>query len=267
VRVRTVVGLSFAVLLAACGGGGRATAPSEPAADAASETGSGALSGDLTVFAAASLTDAFEDIGERFEQANPDVEIAFNLESSSTLATQITEGAPADVFASANQTQMDVVDDAGLVAGRRTDFAGNRLEIAVEPGNPKGIEGLEDLAQPDVTVVLAAEEVPAGQYARQALDEQGIEVEPASFETDVRAVLSRVALGEADAGVVYVSDVVAAGGDVEGVEIPADRNVPATYPVATLAEAPNPDAGEAFVEYVLSDEGQDVLDEFGFSSP
>jgi molybdate transport system substrate-binding protein len=271
VRVRSVVALLFALLLAACGGGDQAGAPSAPAspsaAGAASGSGSGAVSGEATVFAAASLTDAFEDIGERFEQANPDVDVAFNFESSSTLATQITEGAPADVFASASQATMDTVDEAGLVAGERTDFAGNSLQIAVEPGNPKGVESLEDLAQPDLTVVLAAEEVPAGEYARQALDEQGIEVEPASLETDVRAVLSRVALGEADAGIVYVSDVVAAGGDVEGIEIPADQNVPASYPIATLGEAPNPEAGEAFVEYVLSDEGQEVLNEFGFSSP
>lgn len=219
------------------------------------------------MFAAASLTDAFEDLGERFEQVNPDVEVAFNFESSSTLATQIAEGAPADVFASASQVTMDTVDDAGLVAGECTDFAGNSLQIVVEPGNPKGIERLEDLAQPDLTVVLAAEQVPAGEYARQALDEQAIEVEPASLETDVRAVLSRVALGEADAGIVYVSDVIAAGGDVEGVEIPQDQNVPVSYPVATLADGPNPEVGEAFVAYVLSREGQDVLNEFGFSSP
>lgn len=270
-RARTLAGLLSAVLLGACGGGGDADAPSAPASSpaggAASAAGAPALSGELTVFAAASLTDAFEDIGERFEQANPAVDVAFNFESSATLATQITEGAPADVFASASQATMDTVDDTGLLAGERADFAGNLLEIAVEPGNPKGVAGLEDLAQPDITVVLAAEEVPAGQYARQALDEQGIEVEPASLETDVRAVLSRVALGEADAGIVYVSDIVAAGGDVEGVEIPADQNVPASYPIATLAEAPNPDAGEAFVEYVRSDEGREVLDEFGFSSP
>lgn len=263
-RVRTVVGVLLVALLAACDGGGRAAAPS-PAA--ASGTRAGVVSGDLTVFAASSLTDAFEDLGERFEQANPDVAVAFNFGSSSTLATQITEGAPADVFASANQTQMDVVDEAGLVAGERTDFAGNSLQIAVEPGNPKGIESLEDLEQPENTVVIAAKEVPAGEYAGQALDAQGIAIEPASLETDARAVLSRVALGEADAGIVYASDVVAAGDDVEGVEIPADRNVPATYPIVTLAEAPNSHAAAAFVDYVLSGEGQQVLNEFGFSSP
>jgi molybdate transport system substrate-binding protein len=261
------VGLSLALLLVACGGGDQAAAPSESASQPASQTAPEALSGVLTVFAAASLTDAFEDLGERFEQVNPDVDVSFNFASSSTLASQIAEGAPADVFASASQATMDIVDDEGLVAGDCADFAGNSLQIAVEPGNPKGIESLEDLAQSDVTVVLAAEEVPAGEYARRALDAQGIEVEPASLETDVRAVLSRVALGEADAGVVYISDVVAAGDDVEGVEIPSDQNVPASYPIATLTDAPNPAAGEAFVDYVMSDEGQQVLNEFGFSSP
>jgi molybdate transport system substrate-binding protein len=266
VRVRTVAGLLFALLLAACAGADQADAPSAPAsapaAGAASESGSGAVSGELTVFAAASLTDAFEDIGARFEQANPDVDVAFNFESSSTLATQITEGAPADVFASASQATMDTVDEAGLVVGDRTDFAGNSLQIAVEPGNPKGIDGLEDLAQPDLTVVLAAEEVPAGEYARQALDEQGIEVEPASLETDVRAVLSRVALGEADAGIVYVTDIMAAGDDVAGIDIPEEDNVIATYPIAVVGDAGAP--AQDFVDFVLSERGQEILTGYGF---
>lgn len=261
-RTRVVVGVLLALLLAACGGE-QSAAPSE----VASPTGSEALSGELTVFAAASLTDAFEAVGERFQQAHPDVDVAFNFASSSTLATQITERAPADVYASANQTQMDVVADADLVAGERTDFAGNSLQIAVEAGNPKEIEGLEDLARADVTLVLAAEEVPAGEYAREALDAQGIEVDPSSLETDVRAVLSRVALGEADAGVVYTSDVASAGDDVEGVDIPPDQNVPASYPIATLTDARNPDAARAFVDYVTASDGQEVLREFGFSSP
>lgn len=265
-RTRVVVGVLLALLLAACGGE-QSAAPSQVASPTGSEAASEALSGELTVFAAASLTDAFEVVGERFEQAHPDVDVAFSFASSSTLATQITQGAPADVYASANQTQMDVVADADLVAGERTDFAGNSLQIAVEPGNPKRIEGLEDLAHADVTLVLAAEEVPAGEYARDALDAQGIEVDPSSLETDVRAVLSRVALGEADAGVVYTSDAASAGGDVEGVDIPPDQNVPASYPIATLTDARNPDAARAFVDHVTASDGREVLREFGFSSP
>jgi len=265
-HVRTGV-LLLAVLLAACGGA-QSASPPDAASQPASERASEALSGELTVFAAASLTDAFEDIGERFTAANPDVEVAFNFGSSSTLATQIVEGgAPADVFASASQTTMDVVNDAELLAGERADFTGNVLEIAVEAGNPLDIQGLEDLARPEVILVLAAEEVAAGQYAREALAAQEIEVNPSSLEVDVRAVLSRVELGEADAGVVYASDVATAGDQIEGVEIPPDQNVPASYPIATLAEAPNPAAGEAFVRYVLSDEGQAVLDEDGFTPP
>jgi molybdate transport system substrate-binding protein len=262
VRIRVIAGLLLVVLLAACGGGQAASSgPGSTAADAA------AVSGELTVFAASSLTDAFEAAAEQFEQAHPGVSMAFNFASSSTLATQITEGAPADVFASANQTQMDVVEDAGLVVGERTDFAGNSLQIAVEPGNPKGVEDLGDLARDDVTVVLAAEEVPAGEYAREALDAQGIEVEPASLETDVRAVLSRVALGEADAGIVYTSDIATAGDDIEAVDIPPEQNVPATYPIVTLTGAPNAPAAAAFVDHIASYEGQKLLREFGLSSP
>ncbi|HSJ45248.1 MAG TPA: molybdate ABC transporter substrate-binding protein [Euzebyales bacterium] len=263
-RIRIVLGVLLAVVGAACGGG--QAAPSEAASPSVAATSSEALSGALTVFAAASLTGAFEAAAEQFEQAHPHVSVAFNFASSSTLATQIVEGAPADVFASANQPQMDVVEDAGLVA-ERTDLAGNSLQIAVEPGNPKGIDGLQDLARDDVTVVLAAEEVPAGEYGREALDAQDIDVEPASLETDVRAVLSRVALGEADAGVVYTSDIASAGADVEGVDIAAGQNVPATYPIAPLVDAPNPAAAGAFIDYVTSDDGQELLNEFGFSPP
>lgn len=235
---------------AACGSSGAAeTAPA---------------SVELTVFAAASLTDAFEAMGTAFERANPDARVTCNVASSSTLATQITQGAPADVLASANGTQMDVVADAGLVAGDPIDFAGNTLEIVVEDGNPLDIRGLEDLTRDDVTVVLAAEEVPAGQYAREALDAQGLDVRPASLETDVRAVLSRVALGEADAGVVYASDIASAGDSVEGVTVPADENVPATYPIAALADADEPDTARAFVDFVGSEEGRRLLRRFGF---
>lgn len=239
------------LLAAACGSSGAAgTAPPDSA--------------ELTVFAAASLTDAFEAMGTAFERANPHARVTCNVASSSTLATQITQGAPADVFASANGTQMEVVADAGLVAGGPIDFAGNTLEIVVEDSNPLDIRGLEDLTRDDVTVVLAAEEVPAGQYAREALDAQGLDVRPASLETDVRAVLSRVALGEADAGIVYSSDIATAGDAVEGVTVPADENVPATYPIAALADADEPDTARAFVDFVVSEEGRRLLRRFGF---
>jgi molybdate transport system substrate-binding protein len=260
-RRRTLIALAALALLAgACGGGTTATGGAD-ASDAAED-----LSGDLTVFAASSLTDAFSDLAASFSEQYPDVEGAFNFAGSQTLAGQIAQGAPADVFASADQTQMDVVTDAGLAAGEPEVFISNVLEIAVEPGNPLGITGLEDLAKPDLVVVLAAPEVPAGQYAAEALANAGVDVTPASLEVDVRSVLSKVALGEADAGIVYRSDIVAGGDGVEGVEIPEDQNVPASYPIVTLADAPNP-AAAAFVDYVLSEEGQTTLVEYGFTAP
>lgn len=225
------------------------------------------LEGELTVYAAASLTDAFEEVAEAFVAEHPDVEITFSLAGSQTLATQINEGAPADVFASANTTQMDVVADAGNLDGEPAIFASNLLAIVVEAGNPFGIATLEDLANPELTLVLPDEAVPAGQYARQALDAAEVTVTPSSLEQDVRAALSRVELGEADASIVYRTDLVSASDTVEGVEIPDDQNVPADYPIATLAEAPNPAAGEAFVAFVLGEHGRRILEEHGFTTP
>lgn len=241
-------GLLPVVLLAACG-----------------VVGDDAQEGQVLVFAAASLSDAFTELGRRFTVENPDAIVSFNFVSSSQLATQIGEGAPADVLASANQAQMDVVGDADLLEGESEVFATNLLEIAVEPGNPLGVTGLVDLADPDLTLVLAAPEVPVGQYGQEALDAAGVAVAPASLEVDVRAVLSRVTLGEADAGIVYASDITAAGADVEGVEIPEDQNIVASYPIAALTDAPNPDGAAAFIELVLSDDGQAVLAEYGFA--
>jgi molybdate transport system substrate-binding protein len=231
------------------------------------DASSGDVSGELLVFAAASLTDAFDEVGAAFVEANPDVEVVVNHAGSQTLAAQISEGAPADVFASADATQMDAIADTGGVAGEPEIFTANRLEIAVEPGNPLGVGGLEDLADPDLLLVLPAEEVPAGRYARQALDAAGVEVSPASLEQDVRAALSKVELGEADASIVYASDLVGSDGRAEGVAIPAERNVPASYPIAVLADAPNPATAEAFVRFVLSDGGQEILADHGFGTP
>jgi len=264
-------GLLLALLLAACGGGDTAQEAPESASESESESESEAASesgveGDVLVFAAASLTDAFNELGSTFTEDNPDATVTFNFASSSQLATQITEGAPADVFASANQTQMDVVGDADLLEGESQQFTANRLAIAVEPGNPLGVMGLADLANPELTLVLAAEEVPVGQYGREALDAAGVTAEPASLEVDVRAVLSRVSLGEADAGIVYTSDI-ASTEDVEGVEIPEEENIVASYPIAALTDAPNPEGAAAFTEFVLSDDGQAVLTKYGFAEP
>lgn len=225
-----------------------------------------ALSGELTVFAAASLTDAFTELESSFEAEHPDLDVIFNFASSSTLATQAVEGAPVDVFASANDTQMAVVTDADLATGP-AEFTTNVLEIVVEAGNPLGIADLEDLTDPDVILVLAAPEVPAGQFADEMLTEQGIEVTPSSLEVDVRATLSKVELGEADVAIVYRSDVVTASDTVEGVEIPADRNVVASYPIVQMAEAANPDAAAAWIAFVEGPEGQAALDAAGFTAP
>lgn len=221
----------------------------------------------VTVFAAASLADAFRQLAGAFAPAHPDTPVSFNFAGSQQLAGQLTQSAPADVFAPADQRHMQQIAEAGLVAGRPRPFAGNRLAIAVEPGNPLGVRGLADLADPRVTVVLAADEVPAGAYARRALAAAGVQVTPSSLEADVRAVLGRVALGEADAGIVYVSDVVAARGRVEAVAIPPEHNVAVSYPIAVLAQAPNPDGARAFVDFVLSPAGQAVLARFGFAPP
>lgn len=254
--------LTAALLAAGCGpadGGGPADGSGAASADG--------RSGEVLVFAAASLTDAFGELAEAFTDANPQVEVVLNLAGSQTLASQIVEGAPADVFASANQVQMDVVADADELATDPEVFTANRLAIAVEPGNPLDITGLEDLTDPDLLLVLPAEEVPAGRYAQQALDAAGLSVTPVSLEQDVRAARSKVELGEADATIVYASDIVAADGRVAGVDIPPEQNVPAAYPIARLAEASNPEVTDAFVAFVLSEQGQSILTEYGFAAP
>ena len=223
-----------------------------------------ALGGDLTVFAAASLTDAFTAIGEAFESEHPDVDVTFNFAASSDLVAQIIEGAPADVFASADQNNMTKLVDAERNDGDPATFATNSLAIIVEPGNPQGIESVEDLANPDLIVVTTDPEVPIGAYTQEVFDAAGVEVTPDSYEENVRGIVTKVVEGEADAGVVYITDVIAAGDDAEGVEIPADINVVAEYPIAAVADAPNPDAAAAFIEFVLSEDGQSILAEHGF---
>ncbi len=247
--------MAVALVLAACGG----TPPRDGRGDA--------TSGTITVFAAASLADAFEAVGDAFVDAHPGSDVVLNDAGSQVLAGQIMEGAPVDVFASANPRHMAAVRDGGHVSGEPRAFAANRLAIAVEPGNPLGIDGLGDLSDPDLVVVLPAEEVPAGDYARQALADAGVRVSPASLEPNVRAALSKVALGEADASIVYSSDVVAADGRVTGVDIPAAVNVRATYPIAVMTGAPNPTGAEAFVDFLLGDEGQAILSDHGFMAP
>lgn len=221
----------------------------------------------VSVFAAASLTEAFKTIGAAFERAHPGTTVQFNFAASSLLAQQIHEGAPADVFASADEANMQKAADAGDLAGAAQIFAHNRLVIAVPAGNPKRIASLTDLTKSDLTLVLAAPQVPAGKYAAEAFAKAGLAVPAASQEIDVRAVLNKVALNEADAGIVYVTDIRAAGGKVEAVPIPDQYNVTARYPIAVLKHAADPLNAKAFVDFVLSPDARATLTQFGFLPP
>lgn len=221
----------------------------------------------LLVSAAASLTDAFGAVEQTFEETHPDVDVVLNLAGSSSLREQILGGAPADVFASANMENMEQVRTAGLVAGEPRIFARNQLRIAVPPGNPAGISGLADFADEALFLGLCANGVPCGDFARAALAAAGIDPSVDTNEPDVRSLLTKIEVGELDAGITYVTDVVSSGGSVEGIVIPDDVNVVADYPVAVLSGAPSPEIADEFVGFLLSAEGQKILSEFGFSSP
>lgn len=232
--------------------------------------------GDLTVFAAASLSDAFEAIERELEAATPNLSITYNFGGSQVLVTQLEEGAQADVFASANTAQMDAAIAAKLVTGEPMPFVRNRLAIVTPAGNPAGIESAADLGKEGILLVLAQSEVPAGRYAREsvclmAADTatygtgfvERVAANVVSEEEDVRDALAKVALGEADAGIVYVSDAAAVGDQVHVVDIPGEVNVIATYPVAVLAGSDEA-LGSAFIAYLLSEEGQTMLVSYGF---
>ena len=245
-----------ALLAAACG---------SSSTTASTTAASGKPSGTVVVFAAASLKDAFDAIGKKFEQANPGVTVKFNYAGSSSLATQITQAAPADVFASADTKSMDTVTNEHLASGSPQAFARNTLEIMVAAGNPKHIKSVADLANSDVKVAVCAIDVPCGAYTQEVFKKAGVTVHPVSQETSVSSVVTKVTLGEADAGVVYTTDVKAAGDKAAGVPIPASQNVTAEYPIAPLKDAPNADGAKAFVDYVLGADGQKVLAGYGFS--
>ena len=229
----------------------------------------------LTVFAAASLTDAFAEIGKNFAAANPGVTVTINFAGSQALQTQIEQGAPADVFASASKSYMDLlVTDGYVTADVPQNFLTNKLVIILPANNPAGLAKLEDLANPNIKLVLAAAAVPVGKYALQALDlmdakfgtgyKAKVLANVVSNEDNVKQVVAKVQLGEADAGIVYTSDAIAAP-DLKTIEIPADLNVIAKYPIARLTKSANADLGTAFVNYVLSSDGQAVLQKWGFS--
>lgn len=229
------------------------------------ESESGELSGSAVVFAAASLTEAFAEMAEAFEATHPQVSIVFNFGSSSGLATQLTQQGGADVFASADPVQMKKVADENLLANEPRVFARNRLQIIVPTGNPAGVATLADLADPDLKVVLAAEQVPAGRYAKKVLSKAGVTINPVSEAGDAKGVVGPVTLGEADAGIAYTTDVAAADG-AEGIDIPDEYNVEATYPIALTKEAAGNPVAQAFFDFVLDDEGQRIMGDFGFGS-
>lgn len=256
--VAVTVVLVLSISACGTGTGGVGNGAGEDDADAGGTT--------ITVLAAASLTDAFTELATAFEAAHGGISVALNFGGSSSLRVQILAGAPADVFASANTSNMAQVVSAGA-AEPPTHFATNQLEIAVPAGNPAAVTGLADFAHPELLLGLCAEEIPCGQLARLALTEAGIASVIDTNEPDVRALLTKVEAGELDAGIVYRSDVLAAGDTVEGIDIPAQAEIVATYPIARLAEATDPGAAGAFVAFVLTDEGQAILASYGFGPP
>ncbi|WP_217184860.1 molybdate ABC transporter substrate-binding protein [Streptomyces sp. AC495_CC817] len=256
----TALGLAA---LAGCSG----SAPSPSDSPEASASASDELGGELTIFAAASLTAAFDELAAAFEAQHPDVDVLpISYDGSSVLATQLIEGAEADVFASADEKNLAKVTDAGL-ADAGEPFATNVLQIAVAPGDPKGVKTLADLADPGLTVVVCAAEVPCGSASRTLLDAAGVTLTPASEEQNVTAVLSKVKSGEADAGLVYATDVEAASDAVTGIEIDGADAATNVYPIAELSASKNPDTAHAFLVFVLSDAGQKVLASHGFGAP
>lgn len=221
----------------------------------------------LTVYAAASLTSSFTELAERFEAANEGVTVELSLAGSSDLVAQIISGAPADVFASADLVTMDRLTAEGLEGSDPSVFATNTLQLATPPDNPGEVSGLADLAEEDLAVVVCAPEVPCGAAAVAVAEEAGITLAPDSEEQSVADVLGKVRAGEADAGLVYVTDVIAAAGDVLGIDVPEAAAVVNDYPIATVAGSDEAELAQAFVDLVLGEEGRQVLSEAGFGTP
>lgn len=254
--------LVLVLLLGGCSSGGSSTVRNRPHTPADAKK----VSGRLTVFAAASLTEAFDDEQAALKADFPDLSITFSFAGSGALVTQIQQGAPADVVATADAASMDRLTAGGLVEAPTT-LARNTLELLVGPGNPKGVRALADLSRPDLKVVLEDESVPAGRYAAQVLQTAGVMVKPVSKEADVKAAVAKVSSGEADAAIVYATDVAAAGAKGQGVEIPAEQNVVAEYPVAIVKATSNRDAASAFVAALVAGSGQAALRRHGFLPP
>ncbi|WP_405166199.1 molybdate ABC transporter substrate-binding protein [Nocardia sp. NBC_01499] len=235
--------------------------------DKAAPAATDKVGGTVTVFAAASLTETFNDLGKQFEAAHPGVKVVYSFGASSALAEQINQGAPADVFASAAPKNMQQVQDKGEVSGAPFTFVRNRLEIAVPKGNPGHITGLADFGKTEPKIALCAEQVPCGAAAKTVFDIAGINPQPDTREADVKAVLTKVKLGEVDAALVYRTDVLSAGDQVQGIDFPEASQAINDYPVAPLAHAPNSAAAAAFVDFVKSDQARAVFAKAGFDAP
>lgn len=244
--------LGVATLVAGCSGSG---------SDSVSATG------DITVFAAASLKSTFTELGAQLEAANPGTTVSFNFAGSSDLVAQLAQGAPADVFASADENNMAKAVDGGLVAGDPVDFATNTLTIVTPPGNPKGIASFADLAGPEITVVVCAPQVPCGSATEKIEQQTGVTLAPVSEESAVTDVLGKITSGQADAGLVYVTDAKGAGDAVTEVSFPESSGAVNTYPIAVLSGAANSEAAQGFVDFVTGPEGQKLLSQAGFAAP
>jgi molybdate transport system substrate-binding protein len=233
------------------------------------DSGGGGGGGDstLTVYAAASLTKTFEEIGAEFEKQHDGVKVEFSFGGSSDLVSQIQEGAPADVFASADEANMEKLTGEDLQADDPQNFASNTLEIVTPPDNPAGITSFADLAKDGVNVVVCAPEVPCGAATVKAEDATGVTLSPVSEEQSVTDVLAKVTSGEADAGLVYITDVTAAGDAVHGVPFPESSDIVNTYPIVALKDSKHGDLAQDFVDLVLSDTGRGILEEAGFAQP
>ena len=257
VRVAAVTAV-LTLAVAGCGSSDDSSSPSSSEA---------AGSGKLIVFAAASLKQSFTAIGEQFKTDNPGSDIEFSFAGSSDLVTQLTQGAPADVFASADTKNMDKAADAELIAGDPVNFASNTLAIVTAPGNPKKIASLKDLAAPGLSVVVCAPQVPCGSATEKVEKSTGVQLNPVSEESQVTDVLGKVTSGQADAGLVYVTDAQGAGGKVAAVPFPESEDAVNTYPIAILDQSTQPELARSFVDLVTGEAGQKVLNAAGFAKP
>ena len=259
--------LLAAAAMTACLAACTPSPPSTGSGGSTSPSAAGQLSGTITVFAAASLKATFTTLADEFQARNPGTKVTLSFAGSSDLATQITQGAPADVFASADTRNMARLADAGLLEGAATNFATNTLQIAVPPSNPASIGSLADLARPGVKVVQSASQVPCGAATDAVENAAGITVDPVSEESSVTDVLGKVVSGEADAGLVYVTDIKGAGGKAKGIPFPESGKAVNTYPIAAVGTSRNKDVAAAFIALVKDSEGRKILADAGFGAP